>query len=178
MTHGAPLHLGDPALIGIRDLARPDYGDPVPLAADEIPLFWACGVTPQAVLAEVQPELYISHAPGTCWSATDSTTSSEGRRPSPDRDDRQVAQGIRLQAVALAARRFDEPPEGVEGEVAHRFGATEDVFEVAPMRIALQGFRSDVEEYRLAVDAVAELEAEALRPAPAHRSAWTRSAPP
>ncbi len=64
MTHGAPLHLGDPALIGIRDLARPDYGDPVPLAADEIPLFWACGVTPQAVLAEVQPELYISHAPG------------------------------------------------------------------------------------------------------------------
>ncbi|PBD28333.1 hypothetical protein CLM86_06850 [Pseudomonas aeruginosa] len=64
MTHGAPLHLGDPALIGICDLARPDYGDPVPLAADEIPLFWACGVTPQAVLAEVQPELYISHAPG------------------------------------------------------------------------------------------------------------------
>ncbi|OVZ09429.1 hypothetical protein CDO47_33805 [Pseudomonas aeruginosa] len=64
MTHGAPLHLGDPALIGIRDLARPDYGDPVPLAADEIPLFWACGVTPQAVLAEAQPELYISHAPG------------------------------------------------------------------------------------------------------------------
>ncbi|MBF3201195.1 DUF1445 domain-containing protein, partial [Pseudomonas aeruginosa] len=43
---------------------RPDYGDPVPLAADEIPLFWACGVTPQAVLAEAQPELYISHAPG------------------------------------------------------------------------------------------------------------------
>jgi len=64
MTHGAPLHLGDPALIGIRDLARPDYGDPVPLAADEIPLFWACGVTPQAVVMHSKPEFCITHAPG------------------------------------------------------------------------------------------------------------------
>ncbi|MFZ6049975.1 putative hydro-lyase [Pseudomonas sp. CR3202] len=64
MTHGAPVHIGDPALIGIRDLATPDYGDPVPVAEDEIPLFWACGVTPQAVLAEAEPELYITHAPG------------------------------------------------------------------------------------------------------------------
>ncbi|WP_044875427.1 putative hydro-lyase [Pseudomonas sp. LFM046] len=64
MTHGAPVHIGDPSLIGIRDLATPDYGDAVPVAADEIPLFWACGVTPQAVLAEAEPELYITHAPG------------------------------------------------------------------------------------------------------------------
>ncbi|MCY1431257.1 putative hydro-lyase [compost metagenome] len=64
MTHGAPVHIGDPALIGIRDLSAPDYGDPVPVGEDEIPLFWACGVTPQAVLAEAEPELYITHAPG------------------------------------------------------------------------------------------------------------------
>lgn len=63
-VHGAPVHIGDPALIGIRDLSAPDYGDPVPVAEDEIPLFWACGVTPQAVLAEAEPELYITHAPG------------------------------------------------------------------------------------------------------------------
>jgi uncharacterized protein YcsI (UPF0317 family) len=42
-----PVHLGRPDLIGIADLARPDYGDPVPVAEDEIPVFWACGVTPQ-----------------------------------------------------------------------------------------------------------------------------------
>src|SRR6476620_6336437 len=50
-VHGAPAHLGLPHLIGIQDIAKPDYGDPVPLASDEIPVFWACGVTPQAVIA-------------------------------------------------------------------------------------------------------------------------------
>lgn len=44
-VHGAPIHLGDPGLIGIRDLARPDFGDPVPIEPDELPVFWACGVT-------------------------------------------------------------------------------------------------------------------------------------
>jgi len=47
-VHGAPVHLGNPALIGIADLARPDYGDPVDMLPDELPVFWACGVTPQA----------------------------------------------------------------------------------------------------------------------------------
>ena len=46
-VHGAPVHLGHPHSIGIADIAKPDYGDPVPVAADEIPVFWACGVTPQ-----------------------------------------------------------------------------------------------------------------------------------
>ena len=64
LTHGAPVHIGDPALIGIADLQAPDYGEPVALAADELPVFWACGVTPQAVLAEAEPELFITHAPG------------------------------------------------------------------------------------------------------------------
>ena len=63
-VHGAPVHLGLPELIGIRDLARPDYGDPVPVAADELPVFWACGVTPQSVIAAARPAFAITHAPG------------------------------------------------------------------------------------------------------------------
>jgi uncharacterized protein YcsI (UPF0317 family) len=63
-VHGAPVHLGKPELIGIADIARPDYGDPVEVRDDELPVFWACGVTPQAVIAAVRPELCITHAPG------------------------------------------------------------------------------------------------------------------
>lgn len=63
-VHGAPVHLGDPTLIGISDLSRPDYGDPVEVRADEVPVFWACGVTPQAVIAAVKPAFAITHAPG------------------------------------------------------------------------------------------------------------------
>jgi uncharacterized protein YcsI (UPF0317 family) len=62
--HGAPVHIGDPALIGIKDLATPDYGDAVAVLPDEIPVFWACGVTPQAAIASAKPELAITHAPG------------------------------------------------------------------------------------------------------------------
>ena len=63
-VHGAPVHLGLPALIGIHDLGRPDYGDPVAVREDELPVFWACGVTPQAVIAAAKPEFSITHAPG------------------------------------------------------------------------------------------------------------------
>ena len=63
-AHGAPVHLGDPAAIGIADLARPDYGDPVPVYAGEIPVFWACGVTPQAALAAAKIPFAIAHDPG------------------------------------------------------------------------------------------------------------------
>jgi len=62
--HGAPVHIGDPAEIGISDLAAPDFGDAVVLGADEVPAFWACGVTPQAVAIEARPSLAIFHAPG------------------------------------------------------------------------------------------------------------------
>ena len=68
--HGAPVHLGKPELIGIEDLARPDYGDAIPVAADELPVFWACGVTPQAVVAATRPAFCITHAPG-CMLITD-----------------------------------------------------------------------------------------------------------
>jgi len=63
-VHGAPVHIGLPAAIGIADLAKPDYGDAVPVEGDELPVFWACGVTPQAVIAQVRPEFCITHAPG------------------------------------------------------------------------------------------------------------------
>ena len=63
-VHGAPVHMGDPALIGIADLAAPDYGDAVDVLRDEIPLFWACGVTPQAALIQARPEFCITHSPG------------------------------------------------------------------------------------------------------------------
>ena len=63
-VHGAPVHIGNPALIGIADLAAPDYGDAVDVLSDEIPVFWACGVTPQAAMTQARPEFCITHAPG------------------------------------------------------------------------------------------------------------------
>jgi uncharacterized protein YcsI (UPF0317 family) len=63
-VHGAPVHVGDPAALGIGDLATPDFGDPVEVRPGEVPVFWACGVTPQAVVAESRPPLAITHAPG------------------------------------------------------------------------------------------------------------------
>jgi uncharacterized protein YcsI (UPF0317 family) len=63
-VHGAPVHVGDPDGLGIADLGAPDYGDPVEVRAGEVPVFWACGVTPQAVAAASRPELMITHAPG------------------------------------------------------------------------------------------------------------------
>jgi uncharacterized protein YcsI (UPF0317 family) len=63
-VHGAPVHIGDPAGLGIADLARPDFGDPVTVNDGEVPVFWACGVTPQAAVMASRPAFAISHAPG------------------------------------------------------------------------------------------------------------------
>jgi uncharacterized protein YcsI (UPF0317 family) len=63
-AHGTPIHLGDPAAIGIADIARPDFGDPVDIRPGEMPVFWACGVTPQAVVMQAKPEICITHMPG------------------------------------------------------------------------------------------------------------------
>ena len=63
-VHGAPVHLGHPHLIGIKDIAKPDYGDPVTIGADEIPVFWACGVTPQSVINAAKLPFAITHSPG------------------------------------------------------------------------------------------------------------------
>ncbi len=69
-VHGAPVHIGLPETIGIKDITKPDYGDPVEIKGDELPVFWACGVTPQAVIAATKPEFAITHAPG-CMLVTD-----------------------------------------------------------------------------------------------------------
>ena len=63
-VHGAPVHIGDPSLIGIGDLAQPDYGDAVQVLPHELPVFWACGVLPQAALQCARPSFCITHAPG------------------------------------------------------------------------------------------------------------------
>lgn len=64
MAHGAPVHVGDPAAIGISDLASPQYGQAVTLRPGEQPVFWPCGVTPQEAIANARPPLAITHAPG------------------------------------------------------------------------------------------------------------------
>jgi uncharacterized protein YcsI (UPF0317 family) len=74
-VHGAPVHLGNPSYIGINNLQKPDYGDPVPVDDDELPVFWACGVTPQAALEAAKLPLVITHAPG-CMLVTDLKNSS------------------------------------------------------------------------------------------------------
>ena len=68
--HGSPIHLGSPADIGIADIQRPDFGDPAPIHPGELPVFWACGVTPQTVMMASKPPLAITHSPG-CMFVTD-----------------------------------------------------------------------------------------------------------
>lgn len=63
-VHGAPVHLGFPEQLGISNLAQPDFGDAVPVEPDELPVFWACGVTPQAVLMQAKLDFAITHSPG------------------------------------------------------------------------------------------------------------------
>jgi uncharacterized protein YcsI (UPF0317 family) len=63
-VHGGPVHIGDPNIIGIRDLGKPDFGDAVTTEKGEVPIFWACGVTPQASVMAVKPDICITHAPG------------------------------------------------------------------------------------------------------------------
>jgi uncharacterized protein YcsI (UPF0317 family) len=69
-VHGAPLHIGMPEAIGIMDITKPDYGQPAEVKPDELPVFWACGVTPQSVIAAAKPPFAITHAPG-CMLVTD-----------------------------------------------------------------------------------------------------------
>ena len=63
-AHGAPVQIGDPAAIGIKDVLHPDYGDPLDIGPDEVPVFRACGVAPQNVATQAKPDLLISHSPG------------------------------------------------------------------------------------------------------------------
>ncbi len=74
LAHGAPVHMGDPGLIGIDDIDSPDEGDRVEVRDDEIPVFWACGVTPQVAVEQARPPICITHAPA-CMVITDVSAS-------------------------------------------------------------------------------------------------------
>ena len=63
-VHGAPVHLGLPEAIGIGDINKPDLGDPAIIAEGELPVFWACGVTPQVAIEQARPSICITHKPG------------------------------------------------------------------------------------------------------------------
>ena len=64
LAHGAPVHIGDPAALGIADIAHPEWGDAVDATDDDVLMFWACGVTSQAIIMEAKPEIAITHSPG------------------------------------------------------------------------------------------------------------------
>lgn len=63
-VHGAPIHIGDPGAIGIEDVMHPDYGDAVEIREGEVPVFWPCGVTPQAAIENAKLPLVLTHSPG------------------------------------------------------------------------------------------------------------------
>lgn len=63
-VHGAPIHIGNPEDIGIKNINKPDFGDKVTIKEGEVPVFWPCGVTPQSVIMNVKPEIVITHSPG------------------------------------------------------------------------------------------------------------------
>ncbi len=85
MAHGEPIHIGDPRAIGIDDLSKPDYGDPVTLKDGEIPVFWACGVTSQAALKKAELPLVITHAPGHMFVTDVTDRELEGKHAFLDR---------------------------------------------------------------------------------------------
>ena len=63
-AHGTPVHVGNPSALGIADVHRPDYGNPAEIRPGEVPVFWACGVTPQAAVTEAKLPLVLTHKPG------------------------------------------------------------------------------------------------------------------
>ena len=63
-VHGAPVHVGEPGLIGIDDLGAPDFGDAVEIPDGWVPVLWACGVTPQSIVMSSKPDMAICHSPG------------------------------------------------------------------------------------------------------------------
>ncbi|HEX7388457.1 MAG TPA: DUF1445 domain-containing protein, partial [Acidiphilium sp.] len=80
--HGAPVHIGDPASIGIADVGHPDFGDAIDFAPGDVPVFWACGVTSQVALEQARLPFAITHAPG-CMLVTDLPEQFEIAAPGP-----------------------------------------------------------------------------------------------
>ena len=81
LAHGGPLQVGDPERIGVTDLAHPHWGDPILPLEDEVPVFWACGVTPQALIMAARPEFAITHAPGHMFITDVRDAAILGRQP-------------------------------------------------------------------------------------------------
>ncbi|HEX2174998.1 MAG TPA: putative hydro-lyase [Nocardioidaceae bacterium] len=79
LAHGAPVHVGDPSAIGITDLDAPDWGDPIDIAPGEVPVFWACGVTPQTIIRTAKPAFAVTHAPGHMFVSDVPDSAIEGR---------------------------------------------------------------------------------------------------
>jgi len=105
--HGAPVHIGDPAAIGIRDIAAPDYGDAVTIEPGEQPVFWACGVTPQAAIEVVRPEFCNHPRPGLHadhrQEVRPDLAAEGGRRAAPPRHERETGEMRRIFATMVAA---------------------------------------------------------------------------
>lgn len=105
LAHGAPVHIGDPAQIGIQNLAAPDFGDPPVLEPGDIPAFWACGMTPQVALRAANPEIAITHEPG-CMLVTDlpaeGAPSASTRRNAPHRQERECTMNRIVKPELLA----------------------------------------------------------------------------
>ncbi len=93
-AHGAPVHTGDPAAIGIDDIASPDWGDPAPITEGAVPCFWACGVTPQSVVIEAGLPLAITHTPGHML-ITDVPEDTDMLDPATTNDKKQSQQGVK-----------------------------------------------------------------------------------
>jgi uncharacterized protein YcsI (UPF0317 family) len=83
LAHGEPVQVGAPEAIGVRDVGRPEFGDPVDFRPGEVPVFWACGVTPQAVAMQARPPLLLTHAPGHMFLTDWRDRDLESGRPTP-----------------------------------------------------------------------------------------------
>jgi uncharacterized protein YcsI (UPF0317 family) len=81
LAHGGPVHVGDPAEIGISDLGSPHWGDAIEPLEDEVPVFWACGVTPQALIMAARCGFAITHAPGHMFITDVPDSAIKGREP-------------------------------------------------------------------------------------------------
>ncbi len=82
LAHGAPMHVGDPAAIGIADINEPEWGDPTPIGAGEVPVFWACGVTPQVAIENARIPIVVTHKPG-CMLISDIDENAENPNLKP-----------------------------------------------------------------------------------------------
>ncbi len=120
-AHGALVHIGDPEAIRITDLRQPDYSEPVPIYPNEIPVFWACGVTPQAVAIRARVEFMITHEPADVRDGS----SSRGRTPILTFDQEELQESARSLGMRRPADCYLN--NRVYGGAARKLAATHHV---------------------------------------------------